>query len=93
MTTKILALTDALGNLVRFVLMPGHRILIVTCEKRIISFLAASGTCEAQEPVAQPPIKPIGSGWRASRPVQSGLRTMFGDEGEVGLGHFYLSFS
>jgi transposase len=25
MTTKILALTDALGNLVRFVLLPGHR--------------------------------------------------------------------
>jgi len=25
MTTKILALTDALGNLVRFQLMPGHR--------------------------------------------------------------------
>ena len=25
MTTKILALSDALGNLVRFVLMPGHR--------------------------------------------------------------------
>lgn len=25
MTTKILALTDALGSLVRFVLMPGHR--------------------------------------------------------------------
>ncbi len=25
MTTKILALTDALGNLVRFVPMPGHR--------------------------------------------------------------------
>ena len=25
MTTKILALTDALGNLVRFVLVPGHR--------------------------------------------------------------------
>lgn len=25
MTTKILALTDALGNLVRFVLQPGHR--------------------------------------------------------------------
>ena len=25
MTTKILVLTDALGNLVRFVLMPGHR--------------------------------------------------------------------
>ena len=25
MTTEILALTDALGNLVRFVLMPGHR--------------------------------------------------------------------
>jgi transposase len=25
MTTKILALTDALGNLVRFVLMPGQR--------------------------------------------------------------------
>src|SRR5919199_5140916 len=24
-TTKILALTDALGNLVRFVLLPGHR--------------------------------------------------------------------
>ena len=26
MTTKILALTDALGNLVRFVLLPGHRL-------------------------------------------------------------------
>ena len=26
MTTKILALTDALGNLARFVLLPGHRI-------------------------------------------------------------------
>ena len=25
MTTKILALTDALGNLVRFVFLPGHR--------------------------------------------------------------------
>jgi len=25
MTTKILALTDALGNLLRFVLLPGHR--------------------------------------------------------------------
>ena len=25
MTTKILALTDALGNLVRFELLPGHR--------------------------------------------------------------------
>jgi len=25
MTTKILAVTDALGNLVRFVLLPGHR--------------------------------------------------------------------
>ena len=25
MTTKILALTDALGNLIRFVLLPGHR--------------------------------------------------------------------
>ena len=25
MTTKILALTDALGNLVHFVLLPGHR--------------------------------------------------------------------
>jgi transposase len=25
MTTKIVALTDALGNLVRFVLLPGHR--------------------------------------------------------------------
>ncbi len=25
MTTKILALTDGLGNLVRFVLLPGHR--------------------------------------------------------------------
>jgi hypothetical protein len=25
MATKILALTDALGNLVRFVLLPGHR--------------------------------------------------------------------
>jgi hypothetical protein len=25
MTTKIVALTDALGSLVRFVLLPGHR--------------------------------------------------------------------
>jgi transposase len=25
MTTKILALTDALGNLMRFILLPGHR--------------------------------------------------------------------
>ena len=25
MTTKVLAMTDALGNLVRFVLLPGHR--------------------------------------------------------------------
>jgi hypothetical protein len=25
MTTKVLALTDALGNLVRFVLLPGQR--------------------------------------------------------------------
>ena len=25
MTTKVLALADALGNLVRFVLLPGHR--------------------------------------------------------------------
>ena len=25
MTTSVLALTDALGNLVRFVLLPGHR--------------------------------------------------------------------
>jgi transposase len=25
MTTKIVALTDALGNLVRFILLPGHR--------------------------------------------------------------------
>ena len=25
MTTKIVALSDALGNLVRFVLLPGHR--------------------------------------------------------------------
>ena len=29
MTTKILALTDALGNLVRFRLMPGHRFDII----------------------------------------------------------------
>ena len=29
MTTKILALTDALGNLVRFVLLPGHRFATV----------------------------------------------------------------
>ena len=28
MTTKILALTDALGNLVRFLLLPGQRHLI-----------------------------------------------------------------
>ena len=35
MTTKILALTDALGNLVKFVLMPGQRhdtICIQQCE-------------------------------------------------------------
>jgi len=28
MTTKILALTDALGNLVRFVLTPGQRVIL-----------------------------------------------------------------
>ncbi|MGY3103391.1 hypothetical protein ACVWW7_000018 [Bradyrhizobium sp. LM6.9] len=31
MTTKILALTDALGNLVRFVLLPGQRFDTVGC--------------------------------------------------------------
>ena len=40
MTTKILALTDALGNLVRFELMPGHRFDTVGVEPLIegISF-------------------------------------------------------
>lgn len=35
MTTKILALTDALGNLVRFVLLPGHRFDTVGVEPLI----------------------------------------------------------
>ena len=35
MTTKILALTDALGNLVRFVLMPGNRFDTVGIEPLI----------------------------------------------------------
>jgi len=37
MTTKILALTDALGNLVRFVLLPGHRYDTVGVEPLIES--------------------------------------------------------
>jgi len=35
MTTKILALTDALGNLVRFALLPGHRFDTVGVEPLI----------------------------------------------------------
>lgn len=35
MTTKILALTDALGNLVRFVLLPGERFHTVGVEPLI----------------------------------------------------------
>ena len=35
MTTKILALTDALGNLVRFELLPGHRFDTVGVEPLI----------------------------------------------------------
>jgi transposase len=35
MTTKVLALTDALGNLVRFVLLPGHRFDTVGVEPLI----------------------------------------------------------
>ena len=35
MTTKILALTDALGNLVRFQLLPGHRFDTVGVEPLI----------------------------------------------------------
>lgn len=35
MTTKILALTDALGNLVRFTLLPGHRFDTVGVEPLI----------------------------------------------------------
>jgi hypothetical protein len=42
MTTKILALTDALGNLVRFVLMPGHRFDTVGVAAR-----AATAPCPA----------------------------------------------
>ena len=33
MTTKILALTDALGNLVRFVLLPGQRLTPWVCHR------------------------------------------------------------
>jgi hypothetical protein len=33
MTTKILALTDALGNLVRFVLLPGQRFEPLACRR------------------------------------------------------------
>ncbi len=42
MTTKILALTDALGNLVRFELLPGHRFDTVGVEPllRNVSFNA-----------------------------------------------------
>ncbi len=42
MTTKILALTDALGNLVRFELLPGHRFDTVGVEPllRNVSFKA-----------------------------------------------------
>lgn len=42
MTTKILALTDALGNLVRFELLPGHRFDTVGVEPLIrgLSFQA-----------------------------------------------------
>ena len=45
MTTKILALTDALGNLVRFVLLPGHRFETVGVEALIegINFGALLG--------------------------------------------------
>lgn len=42
MTTKILALTDALGNLVRFVLLPGHRYDTVGVEP-LIDGLAFGG--------------------------------------------------
>jgi len=38
MTTKILALTDALGNLVNFVLLPGHRFDTVGVEPLIKDF-------------------------------------------------------
>ena len=45
MTTKILALTDALGNLVRFVLLPGQRFDTVGVEPLIkgLSFDALRG--------------------------------------------------
>ena len=39
MTTKILALTDALGNLVRFVLLPGQRIGLIRFGSRCDVYL------------------------------------------------------
>ena len=47
MTTKILALTDALGNLVRFVLLPGNRYDTIGVAPLIenIEFDALLGVC------------------------------------------------
>ena len=58
MTTKILALTDALGNLVRFVLLPGQRFDTVGVESLIkgLSFdaLIADKAFDAEERVLRP---------------------------------------
>jgi hypothetical protein len=48
MTTKILALTDALGNLVRFVLLPGQRFDIARVVPLIEGLELAPSICAAE---------------------------------------------
>jgi len=59
MTTKILALTDALGNLVRFQLMPGHRFDTVGVAPLIegVEFgaLLADKAFDSNDIIAEPP--------------------------------------
>ena len=53
MTTKILALTDALGNLVRFVLLPGQRFDTVGVPT-LIDGLAFDALMSAKCAIAEP---------------------------------------
>ena len=68
MTTKILALTDALGNLVRFILLPGHRFDTVGVAPLIKDL--AFGSLIADRPSIQTPSSPISmnAGPRLSSP-------------------------
>ena len=51
MTTKILALTDALGNLVRFVLLPGHRFdTVVRLDHHVSERLSVGATARWSQP-------------------------------------------